>query len=126
MNVTKVMIVFILTAFSANTWAYGSSSSSKKACNKPNFTQFSPAHLDVVQAQSEFSFLASGSTNPETIVVSVKKLPVDVAINKINNSYLVSGTLPESLKSTYARVLIKATGTNNCKGDAGWLLKIEP
>ncbi len=125
MNVSKVIIVFILTAFSATTWAYGSSSSSKKACNKPNFTQFTPAHLEVVQPQSTFSFVVSASVNPETIKVSVKKIAVDITINNINNSYEVSGILPESLINTYARVVIKAIGTNNCKGDAGWLLKIE-
>jgi hypothetical protein len=125
MNISKVIIIFILTAFSANTWAYGSSSSSKKACNKPNFTQFTPAHLEVVQPQSKFSLLISASVDPETIKVSVKKIAVDVAINKINNSYQVSGVLPESLTNTYARVVIKATGINSCKGDAGWLLKIE-
>lgn len=125
MNLTKLMLVFIFAIFSSNALAYGSSSSSKKACNKPKFTQFTPAHLAVVLPQSEFSFLASALTNPETIVVSVKKQAVDVAINKTNKGYSVTGTLPASLQGTHARVDIKATGTNNCKGNDGWLLKIE-
>ncbi|NOQ13938.1 MAG: hypothetical protein GQ583_05580 [Methyloprofundus sp.] len=127
MNTIKLLMVFILTVFSINASAYGSSSSSssKKACNKPKINQFSPPHLAVVAAQSEFSFVASALTNPKTIEVSVKKLPVEVTINKINNSYSVTGKLPASLQGTYARVDIKAKGTNNCKVNDGWLLNIE-
>ena len=125
MNITKLMIVFIFAIFSTNALAYGSSSSSKKACKKPRFTQFTPPHLTVVTPQSKFSFLASALTNPETIAVSVKKQAVDVVINKTNAGYSVTGTLPASLQDTHVRVDIKATGTNNCKGNDGWLLKIE-
>lgn len=64
-------------------------------------------------------------TNPDTIKVSVKKIPVEVTINKENNAYSVSGKLPESLTGTYARIKIDANGTNNCKGSDGWLLNIE-
>ena len=125
MNTIKILMVFILAAFSTNLSAYGSSSSSKKACKKPKFSQFTPPHLSTVAPQSEFSFLVSTLTNPESIVVSVKKQEVDVTINKTNNGYSVSGKLPESLQGAFARVDIKATGTNNCKGNDGWLLKIE-
>jgi hypothetical protein len=125
MNITKLMIVFIFAIFSTHALAYGSSSSSKKACNKPKFTQFTPPHLAVVEPQSEFSFLTSALANPETIAVSVKKQAVEIVINKTNTGYLVTGTLPASLQGTHARVDIKATGTNNCKGNDGWLLKIE-
>ena len=125
MNVTKLILVFIFAIFSTHALAYGSSSSSKKACKKPKFTQFTPTHLAVVAPQSEFSFMASALTNPETLVVSVKKQAVDVVINKTNSGYSVTGTLPASLQGTHARVDIKATGTNNCKANDGWLLKIE-
>ena len=125
MNTVKLLMVFIFTVFSMNVSAYGSSSSSKKACNKPKFTEFSPPHLAVVAVQSEFSFVASALTNPESIEVSVKKQPVEVTVNKIKNSYSVTGKLPVSLQGTYARVDIKAKGTNNCKASDGWLLNIE-
>jgi hypothetical protein len=124
MNIFKLLMIFILAAFSTNALAYGSSSS-KKACTKPKFTEFSPVHLSVVAAQSEFSFKASSLTSPESIKVSVKKQPVEVTINKMNNGYSVTGQLPASLQNTYARVDIKATGTNKCKANDGWLLKIE-
>ena len=125
MNTIKILMVFILVAFSTNASAYGSSSSSKKACKKPKFSQFTPPHLTAVAAQSEFSFLASALTNPESIVVSIKKQAVDVTINKTNNGYSVKGKLPATLQGAFARVNINAKGTNNCKGNDGWLLKIE-
>ncbi|WP_428354577.1 hypothetical protein [Methyloprofundus sp.] len=125
MNIIKMMTVLLLTVFSSNVLAYGSSSSSKKACKKPKFTEFTPPHLEVVAAQSKFSFKTSMFTNPDSIKVSVKKQPVEVSVDKVNNAYQVSGTLPASLKGTYARVEINAKGTNNCKGSDGWLLNIE-
>ena len=124
MNVIILTVVLILSSFRSNIFAYGSSSS-KKACTKPVFTQFTPVHLAVVAPQSEFSFLASALTNPKTIEVNVKKQLVDVTINKINKGYSVVGIMPESLQSgTFARVNIKAKGTNKCVGNDGWLLKI--
>lgn len=124
MELTKSIVVLILTVSSSNVFAYGSSSS-KKACKKPKLTQFSPAHLSAVAPQSEFSFWASGSTNPDTIVVSVKKHAVDVVIKKANGGYSVAGKLPSSLNDTHARININVTGTNNCKTNNGWLLKIK-
>ena len=115
----------MLMFFSSNLLAYGSSSSSKKACKKPEMSQFTPAHLAVVAPQSEFSFKASALTNPESIQVDVKKQAVEVIIKQQGNAYLITGTLPAELQDTYARVNINATGTNGCKGSDGWLLKIE-
>ena len=124
MNANKLIVVLTLSLFSNNILAYGSSSS-KKACSKPKFTQYAPVHLAVVSPQAEFSFFASALTNPETLVVSVKKQPIDVVIDKTNAGYRISGILPDALQNTYARVDIKATGTNDCKANDGWLLKIE-
>ena len=124
MSVTRLIVVLMVSFFCSNVFAYGSSSS-KKACAKPKLSQFSPIHLATVLPQSQFSFLASALSNPETIVVSVKKQLVDVEIKKINKGYSVQGVLPASLKNTYARVDIKVTGTNNCIANDGWLLKIE-
>lgn len=125
MHHIKLFPMIILLLFSTEVLAYGSSSSSKKACKKPTFDLFTPAHLSVVAPESTFSFVASKSTDPESIEVKAKKLPVDVVIDPINNGYQVSGTLPASLTNTYARIEINAKGVNRCPGADGWLLKIE-
>ena len=125
MNTLKLTTVFILTIFSSNLLAYGSSSSSKKVCKKPTMNEFTPIHLTVVAPQSEFSFKASALTNPESIKVNIKKQAVPVTVKKEGNAYLITGTLPATLQDTYARVNINATGTNGCEGTDGWLLKIE-
>jgi len=124
MKIFNVLITFVLVLFSTNVLAYGSSSS-KKACAKPRLSQFSPAHLSAVTPQSEFSFLAASSTNPDSIKVDAKGQAVELTINKVNNSYSVTGKLPASLQNGYARINIEVTGTNKCKAKDGWLLKIE-
>lgn len=119
--------ITLITLFFCNPlWAYGgSSSSSQKACKKPKFTHFTPAHLTTVESGTVFSLHASALTNPKSIVVSVKKQAVNVRIVKKNNGYKISGNLPHTLQNTYARINIKGTGSNNCKASDGWLLKIK-
>jgi hypothetical protein len=115
----------LLVLFASSALAYGGGSSGQKACSKPKLTQFMPAHLSVVAPQSAFSFLASASTTPSSIQVTVKKLPVDITIEKVSKGHRVTGVLPEALQNTYARINIKATASNRCQGGDGWLLKIE-
>jgi hypothetical protein len=88
----------------SNVWAYGSSSSSKKACNKPKFSEFSPINNAKVAAKSDFSFVASANTNPESIIVMVKDQPVAVTITPKNQGYQVKGTLPDTLTGSFARI----------------------
>lgn len=120
----KYLGFFILMTMSSTLWAYGSSSSSK-ACAKPEFSNFVPANNANVAEGSAFSFFASANTLPKTIKVVVKELPTIVKITpKKEGGYLVDGTLPASLKGVYARIAITADGQNNCKGNGGWLIKI--
>lgn len=125
MNLTKLMIFLTFVTFSTNTFSYGSGSSSKKACKKPKFSQFTPPHLSVVKPQSEFSFIASSSTNPKSIAVSIKNHDIETNINKTRSGYTVTGSLPSAFQGEHARVKIKAKGTNKCPATDGWLLKIE-
>jgi hypothetical protein len=114
----------MLTITTSSVWAYGSSSSSKKACNKPKFNEFTPVNNAQVAAKSAFSFVASANTNPESIIVAVKDQPVEVAITPKNQGFQVTGILPETLKGNFARISIAADGPNQCKGSGGWLVKI--
>jgi len=58
------------------------------------------------------------------IQVTVKQQPVDVNVTSKNKVFQVTGSLPENLRDTYARIQISASGPNRCKGTAGWLVKI--
>ncbi|KAF3977969.1 MAG: hypothetical protein HFP77_04355 [Methylococcales symbiont of Iophon sp. n. MRB-2018] len=124
MKKIKLLPLLILVAFSSQTWAYGSSGG-QKACKKPKFSEFTPVKLTTVSSGAEFSFKASTLTNPDSMVVSVKKQVVEVSITKKSTGFEVKGTLPDSLQNTYARIDIKASGINNCPANDGWLLKIE-
>lgn len=120
----KSLWILMLMVTTSNAWAYGSSSSSKKACNKPKFSEFVPVNNAQVAAKSAFSFVASANTNPESISVTVKDQPVAVSIIPKNPGFQVTGTLPDTLKGTFARISITADGPNQCKGSNGWLVKI--
>jgi hypothetical protein len=115
---------FVLMLVTSTSWAYGGSSSSK-TCAKPKFTDFVPAENAEVAPGSSFSFTASANTYPNTIKVNVKGLPATVNVTPKNaGNFEVSGTLPASLKGTYARIAIDADSQGNCNGGGGWLVKI--
>ncbi len=124
MKAYKTLWILTLIIVSSNVWAYGSSSSSKKACDKPKFSDFSPINNAEVATKSAFSFIASANTNPDSIIVTVKNQPIEVTVTPKNQSFLVTGTLPDALKGDFARISIAADGPNQCKGTDGWLVKI--
>jgi hypothetical protein len=123
MKYLVTLFILSLTLSANDVWAYGSSSSS--ACTKPKFTEFKPVNNAVIAAGATFSFMASAGTNPESIVVTVKSLPVDITVSDKNKNLFVQGKLPTSLKGDFARININAEGPNQCKGSDGWLVKIE-
>ena len=120
----KPLWILMLIIATSNVWAYGSSSSSKKACNKPKFGDFVPTNNAEVAAKSAFSFIASANTNPESITVTIKDQPVAVTVTPKNQGFQVTGTLPDTLKGNFARISISADGPNKCKGSDGWLVKV--
>lgn len=123
-NVSLIGLILL----NGSVWAYGGGgSSSTKACAKPKFSEFTPAEKAEAKAGSEFSFIASANTYPDSISVTVKDIPVTLNVNDKNGTaFKVSGKLPDSLKDNYARISINAEGANKCKGTGGWLLKITP
>ncbi|MCX7105330.1 MAG: hypothetical protein NTU70_08640 [Methylococcales bacterium] len=118
--------IFVLMLVTSTTWAYGGGgSSSTKACAKPKFTDFVPAENAEVAAGSNFSFTASANTYPSSIKVTIKGLPATIKVTpKTVGTFEVSGSLPTSLKGTYARIAIEADAQSKCNGGGGWLVKI--
>ena len=118
--------IFVLMLVTSTTWAYGGGgSSSTKACAKPKFTDFVPAENAEVAAGSYFSFTASANTYPSSIKVTIKGLPATIKVTpKTVGTFEVSGSLPTSLKGTYARIAIEADAQSKCNGGGGWLVKI--
>ena len=118
--------IFVLMLVTNTSWAYGGGgSSSTKACAKPKFTDFVPAENAEVAAGSNFSFTASANTYPSSIKVTIKGLPATIKVTpKTVGTFEVSGSLPTSLKGTYARIAIEADAQSKCNGGGGWLVKI--
>lgn len=122
-NVVIFISCFVLTG---SAWAYGGGGGggTKTACKKPQFSAMSPAHLAEVAPGSDISFKASGRTDPDSIVVTAKKQPVEITVSKNNSSYSVTGNLPASLQGVFARVEVVAKSASGCKGSEAWLVKI--
>ncbi len=123
MKTNQWLSTAMLLFFSANTWSYGGGGT--KACTKPKFDAFAPAHMAEVVPEAAFSFKASAKTSPSSITVEVKKMPVEVTIKEVNNGYLVSGQLPAGLSNTFARISIEGKTKSQCFGADGWLLKVQ-
>jgi hypothetical protein len=77
-----------------------------------------------VPPKSEFSFLASKATAPQSITVMIKEQQVPVTVTMVSNGYLAKGKLPDTVKGSYIRVEIFAKGPNQCDRADGWLLKV--
>jgi hypothetical protein len=122
MKTTKLFWILGLTLICTQVFAYGSSSSSK-SCTKPHFSEFNPVDKAEVVPKSTFSFMAA-SVNPKSIVVDIKKQPVAVTVTPKGQGYQVSGSLPDNLKATTARINITAESPSSCKGSDGWLINI--
>ncbi|MDD1614272.1 MAG: hypothetical protein LUP98_06420 [Methylococcaceae bacterium] len=120
----KPLWILMLIIATTNVWAYGSSSSSKKACNKPKFSEFVPTNNAEIAAKSAFSFVASANTNPESIIVTIKDQRIAVTVTPKNQGFQVTGILPGTLTGNFARISITADGPNKCKGSDGWLVKV--
>lgn len=116
----------LLVSATGNCWAYGGGGAGgTKACDKPKFSNFSPAENAQVAAGSDFSFTASKNTYPNTIKVTVKGQEARVTSNKkADGTFAVSGKIPESAKGDFARIAITADAQSNCKGSGGWLVKV--
>jgi hypothetical protein len=119
----RILGLSLLMVIAQAAWGYGGSSSSK-ACEKPGFSRFSPPDKAEVSPNAEISFIATPNTKPQTISVSVRDIPVTIAVKPVAQGYLATGVLPAALRGTYARINITAEGANRCKGSGGWLLNI--
>jgi hypothetical protein len=128
MKTKNTLSFLILLTVTAHAFAYGGSpSSSVKACSKPKFSELTPTDKSAVAANSSFSFMASSQTNPDSISVSIKDQPAAITITpKSKLGFQVTGSIPEALKGSFARIKISAETTNGCKGTDGWLLKVLP
>ena len=115
------LIGLLLLISSHQVFGYGSSSSAK-ACAKPQLSDFQPVNNSTVAPKSTFSFVASANTNPKSISVTVKQQAVSVTVTPIAQGFRVSGQLPNVTGA--ARININAESANACKANEGWLVTI--
>lgn len=130
--ILSLVVVMAVSSVVCDVWAYDSSpnASSTDPCTQVIFSGYTPAPFSMdknnkeVPPKSDFSFLASKATSPQSITVMIKEQKVPVTVSMISNGYLVKGKLPDTVKGTYIRVEIFAKGPNQCDRADGWLLKV--
>jgi len=99
-------------------------------CGKVRFSEFVPQQYSQdknnteVAPESEFSFLASQETFPDSILVTVGDETVPIAVTPHYAGYHVTGRLPNNVTGTFVRISIAAHGPNQCERGDGWLLKV--
>lgn len=118
------LLGLLVVTSAAGAGADGVSGSADNICEQPLFSQFAPADRPKIAAGSEFSFIASKITRPDSIKATVMDQAVSVKVNPFRQDYLVKGNLPLSLRGTFARINIKAIGLNGCIGSGVWLVDI--
>ncbi len=132
-NVLRLALTVSICGTVGQTWAYDASPNtggSLDACTQVTFEAFTPPPFSQdknnvpVAPNSEFSFLASKTTNPQRITVKIKDEKVPVTVTPINNGFLVKGKIPATVKGSFIRVDIYAKGPNDCDKADGWLLKV--
>jgi hypothetical protein len=100
------------------------------ACSDVTFSSFMPkpysqaTNNTEVAPQSAFSFVASKTTLPKTITVTIKGEAVPITVTPHFAGFQVTGKIPASAKGSFIRVDIKGKGPNQCQRGDGWLLKV--
>ncbi len=95
------------------------------SCKAAKISKFKPVALSEVAPGADFSFMVFDAYNSKHIDVSVKKIAVPVKIEEKQAFTLVQGKLPDTLKNTTVRIVVKVKGkTAKCNVEDGWLLKI--
>jgi hypothetical protein len=125
MKLQNVLWVAVALMIPGVVWAYGEGGggSNAVACSA-KFSKFTPASNSEVAPKSEFSFVASATTTPTSIKVTIKDFSVPVAVTQKSDGFHVTGKFPEALKGTFAKIRITAKGANQCEVNDGWLVKV--
>jgi hypothetical protein len=126
MKVLNILWVAIILMIPGTGWAYGEGGggSNAVACGA-KFSKFTPANNSEVVPESEFSFVASAATTPNSIKVTIKDLSVPIAVTQKSDGFQVTGKLPDAIKGTFAKIRITGKGTNQCEANDGWLVKVK-
>ena len=111
--------------------AYGGNQSSGH-CDKPVYYDFQPAVNKYLQSFSEFSFVVSGNTVPNSIEVNISfgenKFHFghkDLQITPLKNGRLaVSGKMDRPVGHGFARLSVTAHSKPGCELTDGYLVRI--
>lgn len=123
MKFRNTLLIVTLVMIPGSVWAYGDSSGGGTEGCRAKFSKYMPAAGAEVAAKSDFSFFASGETNPTTIKATIRGQSIPVTVTPKNQGFQVTGILPDTLKG-FAKINITAKGPAQCESSDGWLVKV--
>lgn len=123
-TIKTALLLALLTSGGA-AWAYGGGGGSS-GCEEPKFLELKPS--GTMASLSEFSFIATDQTEPESLVVEVNGQKVAPSIEKQRNGdYAVKVVLPQSINQPgRVRIGISAKGKGGCAGFQPYYLEVKP
>ena len=124
MKLRNALLIVTVVMIPGSVLAYGDSSGGGTEGCRVKFSKYLPASSAEVAAKSDFSFFASGETNPNSITVTIKGQSVPVTVTPKNQGFQVTGVLPDTVKGTFAKIKIAAKGPGQCEASEGWLVKV--
>lgn len=101
----------------------------EKLCKKPKYTDFNlteyakPA-LTETQPESELIFKVSPWTDPSTIKLTAKKIPLSYAIESNSSFHKIKAKLPAEFNGEFVRINVSAKAVLGCHSESGWLIKV--
>ncbi len=128
-----ILFSVLLCGNIGHVWAYeggAGGSPASSLCQKVQFSEFNPPQFSQeknnteVPQKSEFSFLASKETFPESVAVTISGETVPIDVKPHYAGFEVTGKLPDDIKGTFVRIDITAQGPHRCERGDGWLLKV--
>ncbi|GAB4256390.1 MAG: hypothetical protein Kow0065_05140 [Methylomicrobium sp.] len=131
MTIRKIMgvTVILMSVFTTNAAFAYSEEMEKPICKAPkirdfNLPVYSAQEKNAVAPESELMFTISNWTDPETISVTAKGVPLQIHVEDKKSFFRVTATLPAQLNGKFVRINAKANAVLGCKGEDGWLVKV--
>ncbi len=122
----KSIILLSGWVFAGHAFAITPAEDTEKKCIKPKFRDFVPADKTEAAAESRISFHITHFADPNHITATAKGEKVELDIQDRKTYFIVSGKLPASIQSGFARIHVTAKAAEgDCVGDDGWLIKIK-
>lgn len=131
-RLSKMMLALSCLLAIGQAHAYGSGGSSSTHCEKPTFSDFSPAPNKYLQSFDEFALVASANTTPSSITVNVSAGSLKYVLHAKqlqisegkHGKWNIEGKVPRPIEHGFVRLSVSAHSKPGCEATTGYLIRI--